>query len=83
MATTTAQLHPSGLFLRGYLKKSVYHNKLHTLEKLEENIAKEISNIDSATLSYISENMKCHIDTCLAKDSSHFQCMMWYPHVEY
>ncbi|KAJ4437751.1 hypothetical protein ANN_13689 [Periplaneta americana] len=55
-----------GFFLWGYLKDRIFHDRLQTLEQLED-ISWEIRNIHSV-MARIKENMNNLVEMCLAKN---------------
>jgi hypothetical protein len=69
-------LTPLDYFLFGYLKNTIYQNRLHTIEELKQAIRVAINNIIVDQLANVFNNMKRRIDACLASGGLHFEHML-------
>jgi len=66
-------LSPPDLFLWGALKGKAYANKPRTIQKLENNIRREIAAISEDVLQASFANMKSRVQLCLDSGGEHFQ----------
>nr|XP_022910373.1 histone-lysine N-methyltransferase SETMAR-like [Onthophagus taurus] len=66
-------LTPLDFFLFGHLKNSIYKNRLHTLEELEDAIRQNVQQITGKQLVHVFDNMKRRITLCLENNGQHFE----------
>lgn len=61
--------------LFGSLKNTIYMNRLHTLEELQETITNKIRNITDDVLHHVFENVKRSVNLGLLNYYGHFEHM--------
>lgn len=64
-------LTPLDFFLFGYLKDTIFRNRLHTIDEMKEAIRTAIDRITPEVLENVFEGMKRRIDTCLQNNGGH------------
>ena len=69
-------LSPPDFFLWGALKVKAYANKPRTIQKLENNIRREIDAISEDVLQSTFANMKRRVQLCLDSVGEHFQHLL-------
>ena len=71
MSPRSLDLTSPDFFLRGCLKKRVFHNKPCTIDTLKKNITNKIGQID-ITILRCTDSIQCRIQMCLAEHGGHF-----------
>jgi hypothetical protein len=65
-----------GLFLRSYLKDTVYRSNPRDLKQLKMNIARAIEEVNEGTLRKYASNMVKRVDKCIQMNGHHFQHLL-------
>lgn len=63
-------------YLFGRLKTSIFKNRLHTIEEMQQAIEMNIRNITVEELQHVFENMKRRVNLCLNTGGEHFQHLL-------
>lgn len=69
-------LTPLDFFLVGYLKNTIFKNRLHNLNQLEAAIQEEVQNITPQQLQNVFNNLKNRINICLQNNGHYFQHLL-------
>lgn len=57
----------------GFLKNSVYKDRLHTIEELQNAITNKVRSITEIELQNVFENMKRRVQRCIENNGGHFE----------
>lgn len=69
-------LTPLDFYLFGSLKNSIYKNRLHTVEELQEAIENKIASISEDELHNVFNNLKKRVNMCIANAGGHFEHLL-------
>jgi hypothetical protein len=67
------QLTQPDLFLRGFLKVTVYYNNRRSLQEMKHNTELTVANTYPQTFPKVAQNTVNITDACLGEDRGHFQ----------
>lgn len=73
---TDEALTPADFFFFGHLKNTIYKNRMHNLEELQEAITTAIRNISENTLINVFENLKRRMNLCIENNGLHFEHLL-------
>lgn len=62
--------------MSGRIKNNVFTNQIHTLEKLEAAIVREVQSITEDELQRVFNCMKRRIDVCLENEGGHIEHLL-------
>lgn len=69
-------LTPLDFFLFGYLKNTIYRNRLHTLPELQIAITEAVNSVTEETIVNVFNSLKARVNTCLENEGHHFEHML-------